>query len=242
MKAGRLRVWGVFLLILLVSLLVYSFGAMAGQGRLVGKIDLSGKEPVISVEGPVSVVDKGVGKVSWVVLKLGRCGCYKIVVHTTSTFGWWLNLGNSPTNNGAGGDAGTFSHDSELVMYNKDLSIWGNDIDYQKCPTVAHPYVKIRNFADSNTYVLQVHDGYISIKEQGGSNNVVTLPSCKPTEPCVFACGRQRPDKEHGTNDSLYFLGLNHVVNPTTPRTGGSVVAAEIYYFVSYQCCCGCDP
>lgn len=248
MKARRLRVWSVFLVILLVSLLAYSFGAMAGQGKLVGKIDLSAEKPIVDVFGPVSVVDEGVAQVPWVVLKLDKCGCYRIVVDTKDVWGYWLDLGNSPTNNGMGGDSGTFSHDSELTMYNKDLSISGNDIDYGKCPNESHPYVKIHNFADANTYILQAHDGYVRIQEQGGNGNIVTMPSCKPTEPCVFACGRQRKDKEnnkynpYGVNDSAYWLGLNHVVDPASSRTGGLVVGAEIYYYEGYQCCCGCDP
>ena len=237
------RLWGVFLVILLASLLAYSFGAMAGQGKLVGRIDLSGKKPIINVYDPVSVVDEGVAQSPWVVLKLDKCGCYKIVVHTENVWGYWLDLGNSPTNNGHGGDAGTFSFDSELWIHDKDLGISGNDYDYGKCPRESHPYVKIHSFADANTYIIQVHDGYVRIEEQGGSGNLVTMPSCKPEMPCVFACGRGRRDAEHGMNDSVYWLGLNHVIGTKTPPgIGGVVVGAEIYYYEGYQCCCGCDP
>ena len=232
--------WGVFLVILLASLLAYSFVTMAGQGKLVGTIDLSGKTPVFDVSGPVSVYAKGVYKVPWVVLKLDKCGCYKIIVEGVGFNGYWLDLGNSPTNNGQGGDAGTFAFDSELTMYNKDLSIWGNDYDYRTCPTESHPYVKIRGFADANTYMLQVHDGYVRIEEHGGSGNLVTMPSCKPQMPCVFACGRGRRDTEHGMNDSAYWLGVNTV--PAKSRFGSGVLKVKIYYYEGYQCCCGCDP
>ncbi|MBN1695907.1 MAG: hypothetical protein JW881_00215 [Spirochaetales bacterium] len=47
--------------------------------------------------------------------------------------GWRVNIGNSPTNNGYGGDAGTTSYDSELQLLNDTFSLYENDYGGSDC-------------------------------------------------------------------------------------------------------------
>ena len=239
------KVAGVLEMFLLAALVLTSasFVVTAGQGERVAYIDFN--TGARQIEGPVSIkVDNGKS----VLLSLDECGCYTIIIEIKGPNGWWLNLGNSPTNNGSGGDSSTFSYDSELDMHNTRLMISGNDYDYRKCPTLSHPYVKIRNFVDParDKITIQVHDGFVRI-ESASTGNIVTLPECLTPEcvqveqPCIFACGYGRYDQEqHGPNDSIYWLGLNQVVDGS--RSGSGVVSATIIYYPGYECCCGCDP
>jgi len=240
----KLKVAGMFGLFLLVTLVLTSatFAVMGGQGQKVAYINF--RTGARHTEGPVGIK---VDNKKSVLLRLDKCGCYTIIIEIEGPTGWWLNLGNSPTNNGAGGDGGTFSYDSELDMHNTQLMISGNDYDHDKCPKLSHPYVNIRNFVNpSDKIIIQVHDGFVRI-ESGATGNVVTLPECLPgqyaraVQPCIFACGHNRKDAEHnGPNDYTYWLGLNQVVNGS--RSGSGVVSATIIYYPGYKCCCGCDP
>ena len=243
MKSARfVSVLGVLLLVALV-LTSFSFLVTAGQGQKVAYINFRTGDR--QTEGPVSI--KADNKKS-VLLSLDKCGCYTIIVEISGPTGWWLNLGNSPTNNGSGGDGGTFSYDSELDMHDAGLMISGNDYDYDKCPNLSHPYVNIENFVahQMDNLKIQVHDGFVRI-ESRATGNIVTLPEClsrqcvQAEQPCIFACGHSRYDKEQGgANDYIYWLGLNQVVDGS--RSGSGVVSATIIYYPGYKCCCGCDP
>ena len=238
-QASRKMKW--LLVLLLVPLFLANLGlsAMGGQGREVCSIDLTTGEN--NCRGPVRIENLSPSSSGYyqALLSLHGCGCFKIILETSNVFGNWLNLGNSPTNDGFGGDAGTFSHDSELNVHDRTLFISGNDYGHMRCPNITPYYVRVENFtASSGVVTLQVHPGFVRI-ESMPNHNVVTLPSCYSQEPCIFACGNG-PDREHGFNDDVFWLGLNRVVLGT--RTGSGVRKVTILWYPKGACCCGCDP
>jgi len=83
--------------------------------------------------------------------------------HIDSATGWTVNVGNSRTNNGHGGDASTQSNDSEIQILNGNLSIYANDYVQPGQTTDGNRHVKtINNFAQAGeTVVLTIKDNYI---------------------------------------------------------------------------------
>lgn len=49
------------------------------------------------------------------------------VVYGSTPTGWHVNIGDSSTNNGGGGDAGTQSNDAEMEVQGQVLSVFGRD-------------------------------------------------------------------------------------------------------------------
>ena len=68
--------------------------------------------PPINSDVDVDEVVRGVIEVD-----MGEFECLQMEVEVKKAQGWVLNFGNSPTNNGFGGDAATFQHDSEFEIF-----------------------------------------------------------------------------------------------------------------------------
>ncbi|MEM9293401.1 MAG: hypothetical protein AAGD01_17085 [Acidobacteriota bacterium] len=49
-------------------------------------------------------------------------------VETCNPTGWTVHIGDSPTNNGYGGDSGSTSHDAEVQALNNQLTVYESDI------------------------------------------------------------------------------------------------------------------
>jgi hypothetical protein len=124
---------------------------------------------------------------------------------------WVLNIGNSPSNNGAGGDAAQFSNDSELQIQNTTFAVYGNQ--------------------NASTPLLLTDPAFIpgaGCVNRGiivGDSLVETLsPPHTVTSPYVFRINQ--PDTE-GQPDALFYVGLNRVVSIGSPRTGSGVSLAS---------------
>lgn len=130
----------------------------------------------------------------------------------TSGSGWLLNLGDSETNNGYCGDAGSTSNDSELwvtgpAVYLCDSDRGGSDYLWRWTDALSA----------TSSFQLIVADGAVLF--QNRSTGVYKAYSSDT----VFQVDGDEPDAEGGTNDALLWLGVNRVVSGPGSRTGSGM-------------------
>lgn len=124
--------------------------------------------------------------------------------------GWVLNVADSISCNGYGGDGGTQSNDAEVQIVGRDLSVWGNDRLIGK-PT--HKLGDLRDFA-SGTVVLEIANESVKAGEKAW------------TGPELFALAGQK-DQE-GPVNHLIYAGFNTVVSGGRTGTGLTKVKVEL--------------
>lgn len=116
--------------------------------------------------------------------------------------GWTLNVGDSPTNNGFGGDAGTTARNAELQILDDVLSVYSSATDPLNLDRLAFQH-------------LGVTDGALNVVVADQSlswGQPYTLLS-SPNVPRLFAI----PDV--GGDGRSFYVGLNRVV-ANTSRVG----------------------
>jgi len=129
---------------------------------------------------------------------------------------WLIDIGDSSTNNGWGGDSGTQSNDSELHIQNGTLCIYLSDVGGGTL------FVSEPNCAPAN--------GRIKIEISNNKvyyYNYTTGVSRTWTSPYIFALNGQS-DSEGSINYTLY-AGINRVVGSTS-RVGSGVATATITF------------
>jgi len=184
-------------------------------------------EPLGDGEAVVEI-DMGAGNYS--VLEM------KIEIQAPSG-GWLLNIGNSPTNDGAGGDYGDFANDSELDVYgdatypNFILQLYANQYFSTPGAVVAN-LVPLFNLQPTPTPVLWILRIKIAdqkmcalVENTGALRGDPDNPA--PESPYVFRLGG--PDNEAnggvGPNDYKYYAAFNRVIYTDVhpDRTGSGV-------------------
>ena len=135
--------------------------------------------------------------------------------------GWVVNIGDSPTNNGAGGDGHSFSNDAEITILDRTLSFWADD---------THPSPRL----------LLEQPGFLWLPtECGGANFYLTRA---PTTTFVGATGSAvirdfstphmfrmgAPDTE-GAPNTDFWVGLNRTILDSSRR--GKGVTNAIFRF-----------
>jgi len=130
--------------------------------------------------------------------------------------GWLVNIGDSSTNNGYGGDSSTQSNDSELQIVNGTLSIYLSDVGGGTL-LVSEP-----NAAPANGRIkLEISNNKVYYY------NYTTGVSRTWTSSYIFALNGQS-DSEGPVNYTLY-AGINRVVGSTS-RVGSGVATATITF------------
>ncbi len=138
----------------------------------------------------------------------------RTTVSVCNPVGWVLNIGNSDTNDGGGGDGGTFSNDSEVQIENTTLTAIRND--YGIAAGAPNPLLSVPGFLPASGCVTRE----ILISD---SRLETTSPPHVVNSPYLFRINQ--PDAE-GTPDALLWVGLNKVVSGTS-RTGTGLETAE---------------
>lgn len=132
-----------------------------------------------------------------------------------------MNIGNSPSNDGWGGDRSHFSNDSEMHLYNSSVYVYGNDniggslLHSQggAVPTTGLPVIW-----------ATICDGYFNwyayepISNQG--NNFTVTDSVG-----LFQIDGNEYDQNPNGNDTKLYIGLERTI-ANTSRTGGNLVVA----------------
>lgn len=142
--------------------------------------------------------------------------------------GYVLNLGDSPSNNGGGGDAGDFQHDAEILIYGADLTASTSDLGYEQTGPEAgyHPFLLSRpEYVTPNgcsLRTLYVRDQFIA------DGRDPTLRTQTPT-----ALRIDPSEDEQGAPDAFWYLGVNRVISTSLAdrfRVGSGVVAIRLCF------------
>lgn len=132
--------------------------------------------------------------------------------------GFTLNIGDSPSNNGGGGDAATQERDAELQVQDEVLSVYTNDLG----ATIAGSTRMAQSMMRLNDGGLKVTiaDKFVCWGNAYSELNFKTAP---PTADLLFALSGQ-PDSEGPVNYDIY-IGLNRVIfgAPANGRIGAGL-------------------
>jgi hypothetical protein len=140
---------------------------------------------------------------------------------------WLLNIGNSPSNNGAGGDGGHFSNDSEL-----DITIEGFDSTLRVYANgyYATPGAVVFDLTDLFPPPLAYYEHILRMKiaDQKMRALVEGGPDSGDfSNPYIFRLGGS--DAEAGTNDFIYYAAFDRVIGSPT-RIGSGVTGVTFMW------------
>ncbi|MCE7870915.1 hypothetical protein DYH09_11115 [bacterium CPR1] len=198
------------LLVALASLLA-PLGSRENDRRAVCRVDLTTSRYEMSSGAPMDwVQEPSQGRaVLKLTLQQYRSARFTLT-YGARPEGWTLNVADSSSCNGYGGDGATQSNDAEVQIVGRDLSVWGNDLMIGQ---PSHKLYDLRDFA-SDTVVVEVSDGK------------VTAGKTTWQHPALFALSGQ-PDKEGPVNYDLY-AGFNQVVSGGRTGSGLTSVLVEL--------------
>lgn len=121
---------------------------------------------------------------------------------------WVLHLGDSPTNDGQGGDVGTTSNDAEAhFIFGTQYQVWGNDYVSGAAKTLAD-VPNALPASGCSSVVMIVRDQYIEVAQP--VSNIVNSQ---------YALRINPPTDMEGTPDALWYLGMNRTIGSML-RTG----------------------
>jgi hypothetical protein len=134
--------------------------------------------------------------------------------------GWTMNIGDSISNNGAGGDCGDQSNDAELHIQGTTMKIYGSD----RNPGNPKPLKRVSEFVAKGSYVnLAVSNSRVDWSSHGGSAGHLSSPY-------LYALGGQEDD-EGPVNYEIY-AAFNRVIDtsgcPPEERRGSGVTHVKV--------------
>jgi hypothetical protein len=144
------------------------------------------------------------------VLKIDLKGCTQaniVVEYEGTPKDWTVNLGDSPTNDGYAGDAGTTPNNAELWILNEDLSVANGG----NAPGVIdNPIARLDMALTDSALKFVVRNQYLSLGNPAG---LLQTPNTKK----LFAI----PDTAVGSEGSNIYLGINRTIaNPSRRGCG----------------------
>jgi hypothetical protein len=129
------------------------------------------------------------------------------VTYNAPPTNWTVDIADSSTDNGWGGDAGTQSNDAETQVLNQDMSVYGSDACHGQL------LQNVPGFAQSGgTITFVVSNNRLDYLNASGSGTL--------TSSCLYALAGQ-PDTEGPVNYNI-FAAFNRVV-ATSSRSGTGV-------------------
>jgi hypothetical protein len=138
---------------------------------------------------------------------------------------WLLNIGNSPSNNGAGGDNGDFANDSELDVTSNEtnpnfiLQLRANQYFSTPGAVLANLTNLFPPATNTPTWILRV-----KIADQKMCALVENTGALRDVEsPFIFRLGGADSEAVGGYNDFIYYAAFNCVIKDTPGRTGSGV-------------------
>lgn len=145
-------------------------------------------------------------------LTLGQMAYVKVTYNAPPT-GFSVNIGDSATNDGYGGDYATQSNDAEMMVFDQTMSVWGRD------GTPAQPLLSTANagLGAGSVATFNVGDRYADWRLPTATSYLYN--------PWLYALNGQ-PDTEGPVNYDVY-AAFNRVINGTY-RTGTGVSSVYI--------------
>jgi hypothetical protein len=218
---------------------------------------------VSTCQEPITIVDQddadGRAVVRVDMQSMQNWQCFKAVAVIYEPEGWVINVGNSPTNNGYGGDGTSFSNDSEMQIVvptdgeNGILSLYHNDYSDGPYPMmvvddmISHFSVLELSIGDQYFYaenkgasdIKQLFEGHHSRDIRKSYKNHKRKRFCRDSKnvkllsDVIYRLGGN--DYEAGSNDFIYWIGINRVIGPTGNRIGSGI--KKITLTVSTDAC-----
>jgi hypothetical protein len=122
--------------------------------------------------------------------------------------GYVFDIGDSSSNNGAGGDAGDFAHDAEVLIYDTDLTAFSSDLGYEQVSPGKgyHPLLLSRpdylSALGCSVRSLHVRDQYIADADD---------PTLRTQSPVAL---RIHPSTDaQGYPNAQWHIGVNRIVS-----------------------------
>jgi hypothetical protein len=127
--------------------------------------------------------------------------------------GWTLHVGDSPSNNGFGGDAGEFTNDAELHFVDTGLAIYGSDRSVD-APGHVRQYEDVLAASGCTAVVLDIGDAYLS-----------TSPVCAIDQSSDLF--RLDADDIEGSPDRRWYVGMNRAY-ASSGRSGSGLRQLQV--------------
>jgi hypothetical protein len=141
-----------------------------------------------------------------------------IVAYDKTPSGWTVNLGDSQSNNGYGGDASTQSRDAEMQIVNKNMAVFGNDYNTPAGGELIQG--KVPDFANKSSRVeLEVSNEQLTWDNKSGLKNTLNSPY-------LYALKNQ--SDATGTLNSEIYAGFNRVISGPGNRIGSGASKVTI--------------
>jgi hypothetical protein len=127
--------------------------------------------------------------------------------------GWTVHVGDSPSNDGGGGDAGQFSNDAEAQLLGLELAVISNQM---------HPSGPATDLYRNPAYVgaTGCTDFRWTVRDQffGSDRGAISVTS-------PYALRIDPPSDSEGPPDALWYVGLNRTYG-SAARTGTGATSA----------------
>ena len=144
------------------------------------------------------------------------------VSYTEAPIGWTVNIGDSPSNNGYGGDGGDQSNDAEMVINDGALIVYGNDYTPSRETTDGHREIFYQEdmVRGGESMTIEIANERLVIDSPGGSELF--------DSPYLYALARQ-PDGEGRTNYEVFAAFNRTIASSGRNGTGASQVVMTFY-------------
>ena len=158
-----------------------------------------------------------------------HCGHYlridlDISKHYSTGAHWMLNIGDSESKNGWGGDGSHQNYDAELEMFDGHLRMQGND--HCRDPAFPLSFDKVMPRYKNASTVLTIFIGneYIRITDGAGFDK-------EKQSHCLFALNNH---SDITVNQDIY-VAINRVVSSANYRDGFGICAANLSWVCGWQ-------
>ncbi|MEM7126195.1 MAG: vWA domain-containing protein [Chloroflexota bacterium] len=144
------------------------------------------------------------------------------VIYSEAPNGWTVNIGDSPSNNGYGGDGGDQSNDAEMIILDGALVVYGNDYTPERATTDGHREMHYTEdmVRGGESMTIEVANEWLSVHSPGGNEEI--------SSPYLYALARQ-PDREGRTNYELYAAFNRTIASEGRKGSGVSQVILTVY-------------
>ncbi|XHL94962.1 MAG: DUF4347 domain-containing protein [Microcoleus anatoxicus] len=141
-----------------------------------------------------------------------------IVEYDKAPSGWTVNLGDSASNDGYGGDSGDQSRDAEVQIVNGSMAVFGND--YNTPPGGELPPGNVPNFVSNGSRIeLEVSNEQLAWDNKNGLKNSLNSPY-------LYALNGQADNG--GPVNSEIYAGFNRVISGPFDRIGSGASKVTI--------------
>lgn len=184
--------------------------------KTVCQVELSSGQVVCTGDEPTSLISTSSGLVYR--LDMSAWTSVAAIVDLEEPVEWTINLGNSPTNNGWGGDSSSTSNDSEMHLRRSLVRVYAND------PGGSGEVLAVPGALDPvDTTVTVVCDGFVSWNSSANHGQLIS--------DFIFQIDGDEPDTQNSTgiNDQYLWLGIERTVG-SSGRSGDGVQGVTLIF------------